>query len=152
MSYSLDNGGYVTPEREAEYQSSPYNYRLKAGLHNVGTYQVSAVPWVTSSVAPASGSTPLQIAFPSVTKFVIVKNIDSSSSAVLNVGFSANGVVGTNYLSLAKNESFTADIKVTDLFLISNDSSPVSASIFAGLTGISRAEISNNWSGSSGIG
>lgn len=124
---------------------------LRAGLNNVGSYQVSSIPYVTSTVAPPYGGTPVEISFPSVTKFVLVKNIDNGNHT-LRVGFSANGVNGTNYLILSQDESFTADLKVTKIYLIGNQAHSITASIFAGLTGITADQLPNSWSGSAGVG
>lgn len=129
---------------------STYNY-VKPGLSNVGSYQISGIPWASSSlVAPASGSTPLEIDFPCITKFVVVKNVQLSGE--LRVGFSENGVNGTNYFLLSAGESFAGDIRVSKVFLMSDTGTPVTASIVAGLTGIPSAELMNNWSGSVGVG
>ena len=126
-------------------------FQYKAGMNNVGSYQVSGIPYVTSSVAPALGGTPVQISFPTVTKFLIVKNVNSSAQS-LRVGFSQNGVTGSNYFVLSQNESFAADLKVSSVFLIGNGAATVSASLIAGLTGIDAAQLPNNWSGSVGVG
>ena len=126
-------------------------YLPKPGLNHVGNYQVSAVPFATSSVvAPINSATPLEITFPSVTKFVVIKNINSTS-ATLRIGFSANGIKGTNYVTIGKDETFCADIKLSSIFLL-GDSSAVTASLFAGLTGISGYDLTAAYSGSTGIG
>lgn len=127
---------------------------LKPGLNNVGNYQVSGIPFASSSiVAPATSSTPVEILFPSVTKFVVVKNINPTSGT-LRVGFSANGVkTGTNYFLLDKGESFSGDLKLSSLFLLSNNGTPISASIIAGLTGIVPGfNLTSAYSGSVGVG
>lgn len=142
---------YNTPEREAANPASNYNFRYRASLHSTNNYVVSGVPFVTSSLAPASGSTPLKVDFGGVTKFITVKNVSGTTSQ-LRVGFSANGVNGSNYFILNSNESFSADLKVTGIYLISNNATAVTASIIAGLTGIPSTELPNNWSGSVGIG
>lgn len=127
-------------------------YIPKAGLNNVGSYQVSGVPWATSSLnAPASSGTPLEVDFPSVTKFIVVKNV-ATGSVKVRVGFSANGVSGSNYFLLDKDESFQADLKVSSIYLLSNNSTPVPVSIVAGLTGIDASQLPNSWSGSVGVG
>lgn len=126
-------------------------YIPKAGLNAVGNYQVSSIPFLTSTVAPAFGGAPVQIQFPSVTKFVTVKNIDPVNRH-LRIGYSANGVNGTNYIVLTQFESYTADFKVSSIFLISEEAFPISASVVAGLTGIDRGQLPNNWSGSVGVG
>lgn len=122
-------------------------YQPLAGLSNVGSYQVSAIPWASSSI-PASSGTPTEVSFPQVTKFVIVKNL---SGNLLRVGFSDNGIKGTNYFLLGNLESFAADIRVSKLYLMAN-STATSASVVAGLTGIAANQIVNNWSGSAGVG
>lgn len=127
---------------------------LRAGLNNVGSYQVSGIPFASSSiVAPNTSSTPVEIEFPSVAKFVVVKNVNPTTAS-LRVGFSANGVkTGTNYFLLDKGESFSGDLKVKSVFLLSNNGTPVSASVIAGLTGINvDFDLTEAYSGSSGIG
>lgn len=131
--------------------ANPY-YTPQSGLGSVGSYQTSGIPFATSSIAgpPVSG-TPLQITFPTVTKFVVVKNVNPTSAS-LRVGFSENGVKGTNYFLLDKGESFGGDIRVTKLYLLSNNGTAVSASVVAGLTGIDGSNLPNSWSGSLGVG
>ncbi len=127
-------------------------YQPTVGLGNVGSYQVAAIPWATGSLsAPDSSSEPLQVSFPSVTKFIVVKN-DTTSASKLRVGFSANGVKNTNYFLLAKGESFEGELRVTDIYLLSDDGVPVGVTVVAGLTGIDRKNLPNNWSGSAGVG
>lgn len=125
----------------------------KPGIGNAPSYQVSGIPWVSSSLAvPSSGNVPLEISFPQVTKSIIVKNV-STGSVSLRVGFSANGVSnGTNYFLLSAGESFAADLKVTKVFLLSDNGTQLTASVIAGLTNISATELPNNWSGSIGVG
>ncbi len=131
--------------------ANPY-YTPQPGIGSVGSYQISGMPWVTSSVAPVNSSEPLQIKFPNVTKSIVIKNINSTS-VDLRVGFSANGLKDTNhYFLLSKGESFQADIRITELYIRSNNGSQVSASIIAGLTGIDSSNLPNNWSGSAGVG
>jgi hypothetical protein len=124
----------------------------RPGIGNAASYQVSGIPWVSSSLTiPASGSTPLEISFPLVTKSVIVKN-SSTGSVNMRVGFSENGVKGTNFFLLSAGESFAADLKVTRVYLMSNNGTPLTASVIAGLTNIPATELINNWSGSLGVG
>ena len=130
------------------------------GLGSVGSYQMSGIPYATSSLTvPANNTAALKIQFPYVTKFVTIINTGSATTPVLRVGFSALGTSGsgTNYFSLAYGESYTGEWRLEDLFLISNTAAQTSASIIAGLTPIPRGVPSfvatgNNWSGSSGVG
>jgi hypothetical protein len=128
------------------------NFQYKTGISNVGSYQVSGIPWATSSLtAPSTSSAPLQVSFPSITKFIVVKNV-ATGSVKVRVGFSANGVKGSNYFLLDKDESFQGDIKVSSIYLLSNNGTQVPVSIVAGLTGIDSGQLYNNWSGSAGVG
>lgn len=142
---------YNTPEREAANPASNYNFRYRASLHSTNNYVVSGVPFVTSSLAPVSGSTPLKVDFDGVTKFITVKNVNATTSKV-RVGFSENGVKGTNYFILSQNESFSADLKATAIYLMSDNGNTVSVSVIAGMTGIPSSELPTNWSGSLGVG
>ena len=125
----------------------------RQGIGNAASYQVSGIPWVSSSlVVPASGSTTLEISFPQVTKSIIVKNA-STGTVQMRVGFSQNGVTNTsNFFILSGGESFAADLKVTRVYLMSNNGTALTASVIAGLTNIPATELTNNWSGSAGVG
>ena len=125
----------------------------RPGIGNAASYQVSGIPWVSSSLAvPVSGATTLEISFPQVTKSVIVKNV-STGSVQMRVGFSDNGVkTSNNFFILSGGESFAADLKVTRLYLMSNNGTALTASVIAGLTNIPATELTNNWSGSLGVG
>ena len=128
------------------------------GLGNVGSYQMSARPFLTSSLTvPETSGTPLQISFDTVTSFIVITNTlpGSATNVPLRFGFSENGVKGTvtnNYGILNNGESFEADFRVTSVFLLSDSVNQCSASVIAGLTGISNQRLPNNWSGSSGVG
>ena len=128
------------------------SFIYSVGLQNVGSYQVSGQPYLSSSITvPANSAEPLEIQFDQVTKFVIIRN-ETDSVGEIRVGFSSNGVKGQNFVRLAVSESLSADYKVTSVFLRSNTSTQQSASIVAGLTNIPSARLTNNWSGSNGVG
>ena len=68
-----------------------------AGANHVPSYQMSGIPFVTSSAAsevfgPDANSVtiPTKVTFPYVTKFITVRNTGINE---LRVGFSANGVI-----------------------------------------------------------
>ena len=128
------------------------NFIYSVGLQNVGSYQVSGQPFLSSSITvPANSAEPLEIKFDQVTKFVIIRN-ETDSAGDIRVGFSSNGLKNENFVRLAVSESLSADYKVTSVFLRSGDSSEQSASIVAGLTNIPSSRLSANWSGSNGVG
>lgn len=125
---------------------------LKPGIGNSASYQVSAIPWVSSSIAPPLGSSVTTFNFPYVTRFFTVKNINPTD-VPLRVGFSENGVINTeNYFVLYPGESYSGELKVIDLHFMGHSDEQVAFSVIAGLTNINRAELMGNWSGSPGIG
>jgi hypothetical protein len=131
---------------------------IRSGLGYVPAYQVSSIPFLTSSLTvPDRNSTPLEINFQLVTKFVVVTNTYGGAQNIpLRVGFSENGVKGTennNYLILNNGESFEADFRVTKMFLLSDSTTfATSGSVVAGLTDIGANMLIYNWSGSIGVG
>ena len=122
---------------------------VKPGLNAVGQYQLSGIPFVTSTLAIDS-ATATELEFPTVTKFVTVVNEHSGSSAKLRVGFSAAGVAGNNYFILDNGESYTGEFRVSSIFL-RGDTTATSASVIAGLTMIETNNLPTNWSGSDSI-
>ena len=134
-----------------------------AGLGNAPSYQVAGIPFTTYSAAiPSLGNAPLQITFPYVTKNVSVHLFNKNK--ILRVGFSQNGITGsgTNYFFIDSNSPsdpiFTFDVKCSSIFLLSDDTTTLTASVYAALTGIPTSELFGtgpggaNWSGSSGVG
>lgn len=133
------------------------------GIANVGSYQVSGVPYTKGKVAaPANSGTPTKIEFPEVTQRIVVSN--TNGAAPLRVGFSSNGVKITgNFFVLPPatvNVYPTAEfrVKVSELYLLSDTGAPTSGSVFAELTNIDSNLLVNSgpngssWSGSSGVG
>ena len=132
---------------------SGISWKTDVGVNHVGAYQVSGRPYATGSVDCSSTR---EIKFPQVARWVIVVNNANSNA---KVGFSANGVDGTNYFDLGKASATDVpaisprlELKVSSIFV--SGSSDIS--IVAGLTNIStdkvKTSIGTNWSGSSGVG
>lgn len=128
------------------------------GLGHVPSYQSSAQPFLTSSLTvPVSTSDPIKVSFLGVTRFIVITNMEIGVTNIpIRFGFSSNGVKGVennNYLVLNNGESFEAEFRVTDVFLLSDSSvNTGTASVAAGITDIPSKHLVNNWSGSSGIG
>lgn len=130
-------------------------FQYKAGLNHVGSYQASGIPYVTGGLtAPTGSGTPISIDFPSVTKFITVTNGSTvASNAYLRVGYSQNGVAGTNYSLVPPMSSVTYEVKATKLFLLGNTAAITGlVSVAAGLTGIFGYDLATVYSGSNGIG
>lgn len=130
-----------------------------SGLGNVGSYQASSIPYTTSSLAIAGSpsSDVVKISFPHVTRFVTIKNIgvEGATDCLLRVGFSEKGIANGNYFLLNNEESYSADWRVSALYLrVDNTSSAMNAtaSVIAGLTDIDPRDLEMNWSGSIGVG
>jgi hypothetical protein len=137
----------------------PSNFKYTAGLNHVGSYQSSARPFVRSGlIVPHSqsnetfvdGTTALEISFPKVTKFVTVRNdgTDQSASAEMRVAFATGGLDdgNANYFVLAESSSFSADFRVTRLYLMSNAPTlGLTASVIAGLTQIDATHLTSSW-------
>ena len=139
------------------------------GLNNVGSYQVSGVPYASGSItAPAAGGDPIRVQFPYVTRWVKVLPITGSSGAVthLRVGFSENGVKNGNYFRISAKQNTNLEpvpppgleLKITELYFCSDSVATVEFDIVAGLTNIPVERVNNispsgsNWSGSVGVG
>jgi len=128
------------------------------GAKAVGEYQLSALPYVTSSMLMDEET--LEIRFKRLTKFVIVRNrvtgAATPADCVLAVGFTEHGVKGDvnavpvpatgsfsgrNYIKLDVGESLSVDVRVSRLFLSNSNSglanNKLPFEVFAGLTDIS---------------
>ena len=127
-----------------------------AGLNNVGSYQVSGIPFASGTI---DCSTATKIEFPYVTRWVSVVN---NAATPCNVGFSQAGVTsvggtGTNFFVLGKQSA--ADIpSTTERLELKVSELWNSISIVAGLTNLPISRVNNigisgnNWSGSVGVG
>ncbi len=132
--------------------------KADVGLNHVGSYQASGRPYLTSSLTiPANTAEPLEISFPSVSKFIVITNTleGGDPNVPLRFGFSANGVKGVennNYAVLNNSESFEGELKVIKIYLMSDSANQCTGSVIAGLTGIDQARLRTNWTGSVGVG
>jgi len=124
------------------------------GLNNVGSYQVSGMPFATGSLSAASAT---KIEFPYVTRWIRVINHDNTH---LRVGFSQAGVDGTNYFRCGPEtgaegtQSVSLELKLTEIWF----SGSTDFDLVVGLTNIPVERVTNvspsgsNWSGSVGVG
>ena len=115
-----------------------------AGPNFVPAYQISGVPYVTSSLqnlgaAGALTTTPVQIDFPYATRFFYVEN---HGPVPLRCGFTANGVMAngvgnvSNYFIVpASGSSPRLEIRCKAIFLRS-EHGKTAFSVTAGLSGV----------------
>ena len=138
-----------------------------AGLNNVGSYQVSGIPFCSGNIdVSAAGADGFRLEFPYVTQWVMVINDKYDSNYddfIVYMGFSSEGVQGYNNIAVYNTDAAgrgmhrtrVLDLKVTELWL-SGASDAVS--VVAGLTNIPVQRVTNispsgsNWSGSVGVG
>lgn len=158
--------GYLklgTTEDNTMADQTNYNnpWQRSPGINNVPSYQVSGRPFATGSLtAPAVGDDPIKVEFPSVTRWIKVVPVTGSSATHLRIGFSENGVKGSNYFRYLAGNNFNheqpspepLELKVTELYFCSDSSATVNFDIVAGLTGIKAELVPSNWSGSAGVG
>lgn len=133
----------------------PLNYPV-AGPSDVPSYQMSAIPYVTSSVEGEVGGEPIVLRFPSVTRFMVVSNF---SGHVMRIGFTSAGITGSggvsgstgessadrsNYFILSGNtQTPRMEIRCKEMFFMrdtfkdTGGSGNCSFSVFAGLTPVS---------------
>ena len=109
----------------------------KGGIGYAAEFQSSALPFVTSSTAPAAG-TPVRFDFPKVSRFITVSNRDATFANSMSFGFTRSGVVSTNnkYV-LMGGQSVTLELRVRELWLQGEGGTPA-YSLCAGLTNITR--------------
>ena len=121
----------------------------KVNENYVPAYQISAMPFVTSSNVALGATT--EISFPTVTRFVSVKN--NTATTQIAVGFTANGMLAakSNCYFLSGSESFNVDVKTSKLFISGSSGVSANFSVLAGLTGIELSQFMTV-TGSNGFG
>ena len=132
-------------------------FKYTAGLNNVGSYQVSGIPYATGSLNATSGDA-LKISFPYVTRWVHIIN---HATTELTCSFSEEGLSGNNHFKLHRthgsNEGYYSprlELKVTELYFTGS----ADFDVVAGLTNLPVERVTNaspsgsNWSGSVGVG
>lgn len=107
----------------------------QSGEYNVPAYQMSALPYVTSSIINVGEVHTYE--FPYVTRFVDIANRGAGASDAICVGFTYNGVVNTgNYVTLDRGMTVNEEIRTTLLVVSCSAGTSVDYQIFCGLTTI----------------
>ena len=111
--------------------------------HNyVPEYQQSSIPFVTSSATnEVGGTTPVMIAFPYVTRWVVVHNKNKTVGDTLRFGFTSNGVKGVggrHYFEVDGAETTQRlEIKCREIWFLADDGTkPCGFTVMAGLTNV----------------
>ena len=130
------------------------SYQAQVGINHVPAYQVSGRPFASGSIdATVSGG--VKIEFPYVTRWIYVVNHGTEDC---RIGYSQNGVLGTNYLRIGKESgsegtqhTVRLEVKVSEIWLSGSN-----VDVMAGLTTIPISRVSGStgpsFSGSVGVG
>ena len=116
----------------------------KSGPNNVGSYQVSGIPFVTGSTGAAETITRKEFPFPFATRFITLSNSSNGAGEELRVAFSAEGAIGgpgavEKYEFLCPaNNAVTLDVRCKTIFVTT--SAAMDWSLCAGLTPIRAAD------------
>ena len=150
------------------------------GLGHVGSYQASGKPFVSGGIDVSLYTNgPLEITFPSVTRWIIVRNSSKSgdNSKRVLVAASANGFENALVPGLPGTQLTGSYFQVNDNYTDNELPPPQknynrqartprlelkltklylsgaadNVDVIAGLTGIPTSTITNNWSGSNGV-
>ena len=137
--------------------SPTMRWPAEVGINHVGAYEVSGRPFASGNIACGDA---LKLEFPFVTRWITIVNTTAHD---VRVGFSHNGVSGSNYFTVQKKNSSGGgfagsqrlELKVSEIWLYS----PAVAGkvdVVAGLTSINKNKTSGStgpsWSGSIGVG
>jgi len=89
-----------------------------AGLNNVGSYQVSGIPWITGSAA-LGASSEHTVSFPYVARSVCVVNHSSDTIRVhFNPTSAGNVVGGLHFVELDSDEdAYTFNVKCKEIYI-----------------------------------
>lgn len=100
----------------------------------VPAYQISAIPYVTSS--DISLGEIKEFDFDFVTRFFTIKN--KTSSTTLAVAFTERGLSPTvgNFFTVGGSESYTGEFRASKIFLSGSSGASIDFELVAGLTNI----------------
>ena len=127
-------GGYYDVDKQSE--NAPRSSAApEPGLGAVSEYQVSALPYATSS--QANTGVTYNISFPKVTSWIVIKNHGTATEHI-RLGFTKNGVEGGNHIRIdggtgaASNPTYY--LRVKEVFIRSDSGASPGFSLLAGLT------------------
>ena len=121
--------------------ADPFN-RYGVGINNVGSYQVSGIPWITGSTALAKGQE-IKYEFKKITKNITVIN---NSAQDIRIHFASTGsdtgasgvMTGSHFVLLnSAEDSYTFNVKASEIYITAphaNGSDNASFTIVAELT------------------
>jgi len=119
-------------------------YQYRAGLNNVGSYQVGGTPYLTGSTLDGGGAE-TKIEFPNVTKNILVVNTSASVPIRVHFNSLSDGNVdgGHHFFTLEdKKDNVTLNSKCKEIFIsVLAPGFDGSFELVADLTGIKSTEM-----------
>lgn len=107
----------------------------QSGEYNVSAYQMSAMPFMSSSIISVGEVHTYE--FPFVTRFIDVANRGKGATDAICVGVTYNGVVNTgNYVTLDRGMTVNEEIRTVTLIVSCSAGTNVNYQVFCGLTNI----------------
>lgn len=120
-----------------------------SGYGNGIEFSTSAIPWVTSSTAPAAGS-PVRFDFSKISRYITISNRDTTATNTLSIAFTRNGATGSNKYVVKGGEVVTFEVRVKSVWIQGESSTPA-FSLLAGLTTIDSRHMpeltGSSWNG-----
>jgi hypothetical protein len=134
---------YLVLKRGKIMSSNFYN----VGLQHVGAYQVSGVPYLSSSAIPATQDESFRFQFPTVTKKIIVKSTTNQKVRMHFVpydlgvgpafGFTQDAVTNDNFFQILPDAQGEFNLKCKEVFFSPTTNSQTGElQLFAELTNI----------------
>jgi hypothetical protein len=138
MSRSSDNTNYF----KGYFNQPP-------GIADVGSYQVAGLPFISTGTVAGNAASDTVIVFPSVTKSLIIENMDDQAADLLSIHFgsTANSAVSNGRIITLPGGAtalsrIVLDVKCKELFLSTpSGGNAVAYQVFAELTGIDTAQM-----------
>jgi len=112
----------------------------RGGIGYAAEFQSSALPYVTQSIAQAYSVGPQRWDFAKVSRFIGVAN-HGSVGQLLRVGFTRNGVTGSNYYCVDGGQISNFEFRVTSIQIVSDSAATPRYTLAVGLTNIDAIEM-----------
>jgi len=105
-----------------------------SGFFSTPEFQASGLPWTV--VGTTSGISVVRYSLPKVTKCITIVNNESTATDRIRVGFTENGINGSNYVLVNGGQVVTLDARVKEVFVRANVAGAFSYSVYCALTTI----------------
>jgi len=104
------------------------------GEYAVASYQMSALPYLTSSIINLGRVHEYE--FPFVTRFINIANRGSVVTDKIALAFTERGFTTGNYITLNQGDTIHEEIRTTRMYISCSQGTAVDYQIFCGITNI----------------